>query len=260
MIWSNRHRNWKNANSLFKRRFRGCRRRDKNSLLQLEVDFFVLQRYFCQNFWSNRLYNKKETKKYEFGSVKVKFKMKKTSLPASLRSKRFRLASEQRGPRKGSFGFDRARNETRAKKWKRLFYLRHFSRGLWLSVPRSSLIDRTETLATQANFRLTCVAQKRLCLSFLFNAFHISVYLCWRFFGRMKNKVRIVMKYIFMSFIVVWIQEPAGSHNPESATPILRPACNGVFTDQFIFSIILELFSSGENGCAVPYMCASLIR
>ena len=95
--------------------------------------FFILQRYFCQNFWSNRLYNKKETKKYKFGSVKVRFKMKKTSVPVSLRSKRFRLASEQRGPRKGSFGFDHARNETRAKKWERLFYLRHFSRDLWLS-------------------------------------------------------------------------------------------------------------------------------
>ena len=36
----------------------------------------------------------------------------------SLRSKRFRLVSEQRKtrerPRKGTFGFDRARNETRA--------------------------------------------------------------------------------------------------------------------------------------------------
>ena len=38
----------------------------------------------------------------------------------SLRSKRFRLVSEQRNTaRKGTFGFDRARNETRAKKWKR---------------------------------------------------------------------------------------------------------------------------------------------
>ena len=34
----------------------------------------------------------------------------------SLRSKRFRLV-----PRKGTFGFDRARNETRAKKWPRSF-------------------------------------------------------------------------------------------------------------------------------------------
>ena len=62
----------------------------------------------------------------------------------SLRSKSFRLVSEQR---KTSFG--RPRNETRAKKWKRgeregkegnflphpspLFYLHHFSRNLWLS-------------------------------------------------------------------------------------------------------------------------------
>ena len=56
----------------------------------------------------------------------------------------------------------------------------------------------------RSHFRLTCVAQKRLCLSSLFNAFEISVYFCWSFFGRMKNKVRIIMKYIFMSFIVVW--------------------------------------------------------
>ena len=42
-----------------------------------------------------------------------------------------------------------------------------------------------------------CVAQKRLCLSSLFNAFEISVYVCWSFFGRMKNKVRIIMKYIY---------------------------------------------------------------
>ena len=33
----------------------------------------------------------------------------------SLRSKHFLLVSEQRRQRKGSFGFDRARNETRAK-------------------------------------------------------------------------------------------------------------------------------------------------
>ena len=45
-------------------------------------------------------------------------------------------------PRKGTFGFDRSRNETRAKKWKRgeapspLFYLSHFSRGLWLGLSR----------------------------------------------------------------------------------------------------------------------------
>ena len=56
----------------------------------------------------------------------------------------------------------------------------------------------------RSHFRLTCVGQKRLCLSSLFHAFEISVYFCWSFFGRMKNKVRIVMKYIFMSFIVVW--------------------------------------------------------
>ena len=38
---------------------------------------------------------------------------------ASLRSKRFRLVSEQRNTEEGTFGFDRARNETRAKKRKR---------------------------------------------------------------------------------------------------------------------------------------------
>ena len=37
----------------------------------------------------------------------------------SLRSKRFRLVLEQKRPWKGIFGFDRARNETRTKKWKR---------------------------------------------------------------------------------------------------------------------------------------------
>ena len=53
-------------------------------------------------------------------------------------------------PRNGILGFGRARNETRAKQWKwgrgrgrketffptpsPLFYLRHFSRGLWLSL------------------------------------------------------------------------------------------------------------------------------
>ena len=55
---------------------------------------------------------------------------------ASLRSKRFRLVSEQKKkkPRNGIFGFDCARNETRAflPHPFPLFYLRHFSRGLWL--------------------------------------------------------------------------------------------------------------------------------
>ena len=46
-------------------------------------------------------------------------------------------------PRKGTFGFDRARNETRA------LLAPLFSRSLTL-VPRSFLVNRTETLATQA--------------------------------------------------------------------------------------------------------------
>ena len=94
-------------------------------------------------------------------------------------------------PRNGILGFGPVRNETRAKKWKwgkgegkegtqawqakwvvfripgfvckrflpffpthsPLFYLRHFSRGLWL-VPRSLLLNRTEMLATQARMRV----------------------------------------------------------------------------------------------------------
>ena len=56
---------------------------------------------------------------------------------SSLRSKRFRLVSEKKKKKKtrnGSFGFDCARNETRAflPHPFPLFYLRHFSRGLWL--------------------------------------------------------------------------------------------------------------------------------
>ena len=48
-----------------------------------------------------------------------------------------RFRSKER-PRKGIFGFDRARNETRAKQL--------------TAVPRSLLLNRTETLATQAMF------------------------------------------------------------------------------------------------------------
>ena len=53
---------------------------------------------------------------------------------SSLRSKRFRLVSEQKKTRNGIFGFDFARNETIAflPHPSPLFYLRHFSRGLWL--------------------------------------------------------------------------------------------------------------------------------
>ena len=78
----------------------------------------------------------------------------------SLRSKRFRLVSEQRKP-----GFGRARNETRAKKMKEgeefPYFLPHplpalllapfFAQSLTL-VPRSLLLNQTETLATQATW------------------------------------------------------------------------------------------------------------
>ena len=47
-------------------------------------------------------------------------------------------------PRKGILGFGRARNETRA-----LLLAPFFARSLTL-VPRSLLLNRTETLATQA--------------------------------------------------------------------------------------------------------------
>ena len=80
----------------------------------------------------------------------------------SLRSKRFRLVSEQR-----KTGFGRVRNETRAKKWKKgeregkvsflsspplpaLLLAPFFAQSLTL-VPRSSLPNLTETLATQAH-------------------------------------------------------------------------------------------------------------
>ena len=58
----------------------------------------------------------------------------------SLRSKRFRLVSEQKKTEVRDFRFDRARNETRA-------IFRAVSLTL---VPRSSLLNRTETLTTRA--------------------------------------------------------------------------------------------------------------
>ena len=64
----------------------------------------------------------------------------------SLRSKRFHLVSEQR-----KTGFGRARNEMRAKKTvSALLLVPFFARSLTL-VPRSLILNRTETLATQAN-------------------------------------------------------------------------------------------------------------
>ena len=82
---------------------------------------------------------------------------------ASLRSKRFRLVSEQRNTEEGTFGFDRARNETRAKKRKRgggregrkpsflphplpAHLLAPFFSGSLILVPRSFLLNRTEML------------------------------------------------------------------------------------------------------------------
>ena len=62
-----------------------------------------------------------------------------------MHSKRFRFsfgAKKDRGTG-SSLGFGRARNETRAKK-------PFFARSLTL-VPRSLLLNRTETLGTQAN-------------------------------------------------------------------------------------------------------------
>ena len=53
----------------------------------------------------------------------------------SLRSKLFRLVSEQKKPWKGIFGFDRGKNETTNKK---------------CLVPHSLLLNRPETLVTQA--------------------------------------------------------------------------------------------------------------
>ena len=52
-------------------------------------------------------------------------------------------------PRNGIFGFGRARKEARAKKLPALLLAPFFARSLTL-VPRSLLLNRTETLATQA--------------------------------------------------------------------------------------------------------------
>ena len=76
-------------------------------------------------------------------------------------------------PRKGTFGIDRARNETRAKKWKRgrgrgkVSFLssppvpRSFTCATFLAVltlvSRSFLLKRTETLATQATILMVRV-------------------------------------------------------------------------------------------------------
>ena len=90
----------------------------------------------------------------------------------SLRRKCFPLVSEQKktedrnDARNKILGFGRARNETRAKKWKRgrgrgrkkvsFLYssppLHSFACAVLTLVPRSLLLNRTETLATQAIF------------------------------------------------------------------------------------------------------------
>ena len=90
----------------------------------------------------------------------------------SLRRKCFRLVSEQKktedrnDARNKILGFGRARNETSAKKWKRgrgrgrkkvsFLYssppLHSFACAVLTLVPRSLLLNRTETLATQAIF------------------------------------------------------------------------------------------------------------
>ena len=86
----------------------------------------------------------------------------------SLRTKRFRLVSEPKGTVEGEFGFDRARNLNENQKMKegggggegrkRVSFLSSlpallltplFARSLTL-LPRSLLLNRTETLATQA--------------------------------------------------------------------------------------------------------------
>ena len=59
----------------------------------------------------------------DFKRIMLYAKKRRCESSHSLRSKRFRLVSEQR-----KTGFGRARNETRA--LSPLFYLRHFSRSL----------------------------------------------------------------------------------------------------------------------------------
>ena len=64
----------------------------------------------------------------------------------SLRSKRFRLVSEQKKTVERIFGFDRARSETRTA-------LLPFLAQSLILVPHSLLLNRTETLAMQARQR-----------------------------------------------------------------------------------------------------------
>ena len=74
----------------------------------------------------------------------------------SLRSKRFRLVSEQRKPRNGILGFGHARNEARAEKWK-------WGRG---RVRKETLSDKPldfenlRLIGSVSRTMLTCVDQR----------------------------------------------------------------------------------------------------
>ena len=88
-------------------------------------------------------------------------KSRKASSFSSLRSKRFRLVSEQKKTVERDFRSDCARNETKTKKWKRgrgegkegplpaLLLAPFFARSLTLVSHYSLLLNCTETLATQ---------------------------------------------------------------------------------------------------------------
>ena len=68
---------------------------------------------------------------------------------------RFCLVSEQKQTVEGIFGLNRARNYIKRELKSALLLAPFFARSLTL-VPRSLLINRTETLATQAEIQLTC--------------------------------------------------------------------------------------------------------
>ena len=119
---------------------------------------------------------------------------------ASLRSKRFRLVSEQRNTEEGTLGFDRARNETRAKKerggggreGRKPSFLPHplpalllapFFSGSLILVPRSFLLNRTETLATQATKKRAERAEMLFCFS-------LDYYIIIVGFRNVSNKIQ----------------------------------------------------------------------
>ena len=102
-------------------------------------------------------------------SLRLRFQT--VTIMCSLRSKHFRLVSEQRKTEEGDFRFwPREKwNESQKKKKETLtltltltpsplFYLRHFPRGLSPVVPHSLVLNRTETLASQAT---SCVKNKQ---------------------------------------------------------------------------------------------------